>query len=483
MNAGAAAALGEHVLFLHADTELAPEALSELLDALRHEPDGAYSFSLGFSSTRLPFRILSWLAALRDRVLPFPLGDQGLGLARRLFFELGGFPDEPLFEDLVMTRRLRRRGLLRVLRSQVATSPARFECGGVWRTLARNLGLIALYAAGIPARALVRHYYGRAYIERWEADDKARRHRSPSAPVRSGSWSRRALFSIGVCLAIVLLFAAGARGAAPSPALLDRTLSEFVHDGLVDYRALKVAAADPESAFSRYLSELARGSREEEMRWSRDERLAYWINAYNAFTLKLIVDHYPIKARWYMNVFFPLRLFLPTNSILMIDGRWDRITFETARGPVTLGEIEHEILRPEFNDPRIHFAIVCASLSCPKLGSRAFRADHVQAELDHAAEAFVRDSTKVRVQGDDLEVSRIFKWFRSDFDDPVAAGPDAQATVGERYDRDSGVVRWLWVFGAEELRARIARGPGRLRHLRYDWTLNELPLDNRRSDP
>jgi hypothetical protein len=260
-----------------------------------------------------------------------------------------------------------------------------------------------------------------------------------------------------------------------SHAKLDTTLAEFLTDGLVDYGALQASAQDPESAFRRYLLDLASEPPEAESTWSRDERLAYWINAYNAFTLKLIVDHYPTGMRWWAKTLPFIRKWIPANSILQIEGRWDRIMFDSVRGPITLNAIEHEILRPEFEDPRIHFAIVCASIGCPRLRSTAFHARQLGAELDDATTDFIADPAKVSFDGEtgELRVSKIFDWFRTDFDRPPAGALPNPDT--ESYGKNAGVARWLAAHGPPKLRARIDRGPFRLEHLPYDWHLNEQP--------
>jgi hypothetical protein len=115
------------------------------------------------------------MARARDRILPFPLGDQGLALRSSRLRELGGYPDEPLFEDALMARRLRRAGPIRVLPEVAITDASRFETRGVWRNFLQNALLVAGLALGIAPRTLVRRYYGQAYLERWVAADPGRR--------------------------------------------------------------------------------------------------------------------------------------------------------------------------------------------------------------------------------------------------------------------------------------------------------------------
>jgi hypothetical protein len=175
MNAGAVAARSEFLLFLHGDTIVAPSALGPLWRALRQTTGVAFAFSLAYRSSKKGLRLLAWLARARDRVSPFPLGDQGLAMRRSQFFEMGGFDDEPLFEDWLMIKRLRRTRRLRVLPELARTGPERFERNGILRNLARNTLLVFLQILGVSPRTLVRLYYGSEYLDLWLAADPARR--------------------------------------------------------------------------------------------------------------------------------------------------------------------------------------------------------------------------------------------------------------------------------------------------------------------
>ena len=180
MNAGARIARGAHLLFLHGDTEIDADGLEGVAASLDGEPDGAFALSLAFRSEARIYRTLERAAAWRDRMRPFPLGDQGLAVSRTRFHSLGGFPDEPLFEDVVLLRRLRRSGPVGVLAARARTGVERFQRRGVLRTLAANLALVLLQAVGVPPRTLVRWYYGPEYLERWT--DAAPGRRTTVAP-------------------------------------------------------------------------------------------------------------------------------------------------------------------------------------------------------------------------------------------------------------------------------------------------------------
>lgn len=141
-------------------------------------------------------------------------------------------------------------------------------------------------------------------------------------------------------------------------------------------------------------------------KWSKDEKLAYWINAYNAFTVKLIADNYPVKS---------IKDLGAANPIIFVNTAWDKKFFSIDGKKMTLNTIEHKILRKQFNDPRMHFAINCASYSCPKLLNKAYEGKTVNKQLDEQAKDFLADKEKNKVSADKPQLSSIFKWFNGDF--------------------------------------------------------------------
>jgi len=136
-------------------------------------------------------------------------------------------------------------------------------------------------------------------------------------------------------------------------------------------------------------------------KWAENERKAYWINAYNAFTIKLIIDNYPVK------------------SIKDIGGAlkspWDKSFIVIENQTYSLSDIEHKILRKEFNDPRIHFAINCASVSCPRLANHAYLPEKLDEQLNEAAISFINDKSRNNITPDLARLSSIFDWFTGDF--------------------------------------------------------------------
>lgn len=160
--------------------------------------------------------------------------------------------------------------------------------------------------------------------------------------------------------------------------------------GIVDYKGFKKDGV----ALQAYLDLLSKNVPTKT--WSNDATLAYWINAYNAYTVKLIVDNYPLK------------------SIRDIKDPWDKEFFTLGTKKYSLGEIENKILR-KMNEPRIHFAINCASYSCPNLLNEAFTESKMQSQLDKVAKAFVNDKSKNTIAKDKVEISSIFDWYGADF--------------------------------------------------------------------
>ena len=133
---------------------------------------------------------------------------------------------------------------------------------------------------------------------------------------------------------------------------------------------------------------------------TREHELAYWINAYNAFTLRGVIDAYPIAS--VKDAFVSQRLFQPPDLC-----RWGR--------EMTLDHIENKIIRPTYQEPRIHFAVNCAALSCPQLDNRAFTAPDLDARLEQGLTRFAQDPNHVRLQGKQLYLSKILDWYGEDF--------------------------------------------------------------------
>lgn len=160
--------------------------------------------------------------------------------------------------------------------------------------------------------------------------------------------------------------------------------------GKVNYKGFLKDKATLES----YLTHLS--ANEPSKSWSKNATLAYWINVYNAFTVKLIIDNYPTK------------------SIKDINNPWGKKFFSIGNTKYSLEQVEHEILR-KMGEPRIHFAINCASFSCPNLLNEAYTETKLEKQLSQVAKNFINDNTKNTITKSKIEISEIFNWFGGDF--------------------------------------------------------------------
>ncbi len=233
--------------------------------------------------------------------------------------------------------------------------------------------------------------------------------------------------------------------------------------GRVDYAALKANPGELE----RFLANLAALDPALYGSWDDDAKIALWINAYNALTLKAIIDHYPIKASLLKSVLYP------KNSIRQIPGVWTDLTFRVMGREVTLDRIEHEILRAEFDEPRIHMALVCAALSCPPLRWEPYTGERLDVQLEDQTVRFIGSPEKLRIDRDKgrVELSSIFKWFGDDF--VSMYGPD------EGFEGRDPALRAVLNFVAIHLegsdREFVEHADYRVKYVDYDWTLNETP--------
>ncbi|MEE9487542.1 MAG: DUF547 domain-containing protein [Candidatus Brocadiales bacterium] len=223
--------------------------------------------------------------------------------------------------------------------------------------------------------------------------------------------------------------------------LYDRVLSDYVKDGDVDYLMLRES---PEG-LDKYLLWLA-GTDPGKLETS-EERLAFWINAYNAFVLKGVLGTLPGRTEDFSGYSVKKTRGFFTRKKYVVDGR-----------SYSLDDIENDVLRSIFKDPRVHFSIVCASESCPILQEKAFRGRDVQARLDETTRNFFTSKDRFRIDRENriVYLSRIFRWYKEDF----------EGTEGSLYDF---IAEYL---ESDEDRAFIKRGDFSIKYLDYDWGLN-----------
>lgn len=232
-----------------------------------------------------------------------------------------------------------------------------------------------------------------------------------------------------------LIWQNAAQSAEPvDNAIYSELLRNYVHDGVVNYAGFK----KDEAKLDRYLKVL---EQTDTRQLSRDEQLAFYINAYNAWTIKLVLRGYPgIHSIKDLGSFWssPWK-----KKLVRIDGK-----------VLSLDDVEHGILRPKFRDPRIHFAVNCASKSCPPLRSVPYEGKTINQQLDAAARTFLNDPQSNRLVGETLYVSKIFDWYGEDF--------------------KPGIVGFFLKYAQGDLKEGLEANRDRIeiRYLDYDWSLN-----------
>lgn len=231
--------------------------------------------------------------------------------------------------------------------------------------------------------------------------------------------------------------------------------------GMVNYRGLK-ADGDGLNAFAEAMGRLDPRTYEQ---WSERQKVAFWLNAYNALTLKAIIDNYPIKPT------FPARLRHPRNSIRQIKGVWTKLKFRVMGEMTTLDAIEHEVLRKEFAEPRIHVALVCAAMGCPPLRNEPYRGEALDEQLGDQARQFLANREKFHIDRGKgrVYISPILKWFGEDF---VKAYGTTTEFAGQG-ETERAVLNYISRHLNEQDRRYLATGKYKIKYLDYDWSLNK----------
>lgn len=234
--------------------------------------------------------------------------------------------------------------------------------------------------------------------------------------------------------------------------LFTSILNDYVVNGLVKYKELKI-----DNRLDEYLSQLMQTDPEKIS--TKNDKLAFWINAYNAFTLKLIKENYPVES---IND-------LHTGGLIIgqILGKtvWHKEWIKIGGRTLSLNNIEHDIIRKEFNEPRIHFALVCAAFSCPPLRKEAYEGYKIEQQLEDQARTFFNDKTKNQfdVKTKTAELSKILDWYDSDFG-----------------NNDEEILKYISQFLPSEIAKNINENPGEwdIDYLSYNWDLNELKIED-----
>jgi hypothetical protein len=251
------------------------------------------------------------------------------------------------------------------------------------------------------------------------------------------------------------------------------TLKAYVDDeGMVNYQKLK----QDHKKLDEFLLAMARLDPKTYGAWDAKARIAFWVNAYNALTLRLILDNYPIKANALVELAFP------TNSIQQIPGRWDKVQWLVMGQKLTLDQIEHGILRGQnqelgekygkFHEPRIHMALVCAAMSCPRLRNEPYTGAKLDEQLDDQAKEFMANPATFRIDrpAGKVYVSRIFgAWFGGDF---VKAYGPKEGFAGHS-EAEKAYLNFCAKYVSTEDAQYLKDGTYAIETLDYDWSLNE----------
>lgn len=245
-----------------------------------------------------------------------------------------------------------------------------------------------------------------------------------------------------LCALIAVVFTAcfnkptGNTQQPPSHDAYTELLQKHVNEaGWVDYKGL-MKDREKLDSYLRTLSNFPASPK-----WNDNEKMAYWINVYNAFTLQLILDHYPLKS---------IKDIGASVQIPFVNTPWQKNFFSIGGESMNLDQIEHKILLKEFNEPRIHFALVCASRSCAPLRQEAYTAEKMEAQLTDQAKRFLLDKNRNEFSKDKVEVSKYFTWYKKDF------------------TKNGTVIDYLNKYAPIKINANAT-----INYKDYNWNLNE----------
>lgn len=218
--------------------------------------------------------------------------------------------------------------------------------------------------------------------------------------------------------------------------ILEEVVKKESSQALVNYKGLK----KDQKKLKKYLESLSSVKKAEYNSWDKSKRLSFLINAYNAFTMELIINEFPLKS---------IR-----DAASLFSSPWKREFFTLLEKKHHLDWIEHDMIRKKFKEPRIHFALVCASLGCPNIQKKAFNHENLDKLLDLSARDFLGDKKKNYFDGEKLHLSKIFKWYGEDF-------PNLKKYISTYLTNDL------------KLQKKIQNPKTKINWLFYNWGLNE----------
>jgi hypothetical protein len=244
--------------------------------------------------------------------------------------------------------------------------------------------------------------------------------------------------------------------------LFDDILQKYVIDGWVNYKGIKREKTKLDS----YLKKLEQVETKEFESWPKEDQMAFWINAYNAITIEGILKNYPIKYGGLI-----ARMRFPKNSIRQIKNFWDIVFIKVMDREITLNDIEHKILREKFQDPRIHFVLVCASIGCPLIENQAFTESDLNLRLEKSTSNFINNTEKVLLvrEKNKLFLSSIFDWYREDFE----STPKLLVELNSFPQKYRGVIAFILKYLPEDQQQFILKNKPKIDFFDYSWALNE----------
>jgi hypothetical protein len=241
-----------------------------------------------------------------------------------------------------------------------------------------------------------------------------------------------------ILLALLTTTISFAQSKPPSPEIWNTLLKKHVSaQGKVNYKGF----ISDSMQLNIYLKNLS-ANKPNEKSWSINEQKAYWINAYNAFTVKLIIKYYPVKS---------IKDIGSKMQVPFVNTVWDIKFIKIGKDTYDLNEIEHNQLRKKFGDARVHFALVCASKSCPILLNEAFTSKMLDSQLDAQAKIFLMDKSRNDISANKPKLSRIFDWYAMDFK-----------------SKNVSVIDYINKYATTKINSNAV-----ITYLDYSWDLNE----------
>ena len=257
----------------------------------------------------------------------------------------------------------------------------------------------------------------------------------------------------------------------------NRCLQAVVNaNGLVDYNMLRQATQRQE--LDRYIHTIAYLNHARYEQWSSKRQLCFWINAYNALTLQIVRDHYPVARSLFGHMQNLLGQNIPQHSIRNLPFVWEKTTFLVMKQSTTLDQIEHQILRQQFKEPRIHMAINCASIGCPPLRNELYQEHKLEEQLESQTRQFLlsypESTILINQEQKRVDLSAILQWFAEDFQ--IGNSAPTQTFQSARNPHERSVLIFCSRYVKAEDANFLRNGSYDVHYRAYNWSLNDANL-------